>query len=376
MASVHSSPTHERIFAVPLSFTLAKMTTLHRYSLHRIPKDASKPVAENTQGNEAVTNYVTSLLSWLRSDESNRSYDFPVDRLPETKTQILTMLGADDGGASFARSAQALAERLQEKQHAVQGGAIHVQEGVLLCADMDHDGQHLFLLAKLEFVDYLSEVTWDRQQGVPVEKNRPLKACCCVVRQDGQGGWEFADISVYDSNATIARFWWSDFLELTEHTTDQVNSKRAYDAWMSLLTEKVKRKHPADFMFLRSGIQFQFQTRPEYDHEQIVSATLDHYKATDATLDVAALAADARKLPAKHDRPGERFDPRFTVDAQACRIRITRISLSDEIQLVIRGGLQDFKADVMPADYRQQRGVFVVSEEGYNQLKGKQKKHG
>lgn len=347
------------------------MTKLHRYSLHRIPKGASKPTAENTQGNDAVTNYATALLSWLRDDERNRSFDFPVDRLPEAKSQITAMLGPCESDEVFDRAAQALAERLQDKQEAIQGGAIDVQEGVLLCADMDHNDQHLFVLAKLEFVDFLSDGTWDRRQGVPVEKNRPLKACCCVVRQDINGAWEFAEINLYDSNSTISRFWWNDFLELTEHTSDQLNSKRAYQAWMDLLNESLKRKHPADFLFLRSGIQFQFKTRPEYDHEKMVAETLDNYKPTDPTLNMGKLAAAARNLPAKHDRPNERFDSRFTIDEKACRIRITRIPLTEDIDLIIRGGVENLRADVTPLEHKRERGVFIRSEEGYQQLKGK-----
>jgi hypothetical protein len=344
-----------------------KIINLYRYSLFRIPKGAALPTAEATQGKAAVAGYITGLLNWLRSEESKRSFEFPPHRLPEVKSQLIAMVKAEADNTTFEDAAQAIANRLHEKQNAVQGGAIDVQEGVLLCADMEFDGTRLFLLAKLEFVGFLNEKTWEQNQGVPVEKNRALKACCFVLEEEN-GEWIFDDISVYDSNSTIAKFWWSDFLELSEQTNDQANSKRAYDAWMTLLTKRLKQKYPADFLFLKSGIQFQFQTRPEYDHEAVVSSTLDHYQPANPSLDVAKLAAAARALPAEHERPGERFDTRFTLDSRACRIKITRLPLTEEIQLVIRGGLEDLKSDLRPLVSNNQKGIFVVSEEGFKQL--------
>lgn len=344
------------------------MITLNRYSIHRIPTNEVLPAQENTKGKEAVSDYVRGLLGSLRKEPSTRSYSFAQDRKPEARALLLDMLCAEE--AKFLASAQALANRLHEKQLRVQKGPIDIQEGALLCAEVQDGNDRLLLLAKLDWVDYLSNKTWNREAGLPFEKNRLLKTCLCEMDSAGKA-WEFGAISIYDNNSTIAAFWWRDFLELTELTTDATNSQRAYDAWQKLLKQHVKPTSPADYHNLRSAVAFRFRNDPAYDHEKFVQALLDNYQASNSDLDVKKVASAARALPQRLDVPGKRFDPRFGIDSKACNIRIKPIRLTEGIDLVLREPLENLRSIIRAEKVRGEKGVFVVSEEGYGQVASK-----
>jgi hypothetical protein len=333
------------------------------YAFYNIPSGATQPTLEKTKGAIAVDAYLTDLLDFLDSETTVRKFYFPSDRDPEAKTKLLEL----PESKLFDSAASILARRLQEKQQAAEQGAIKVQVGDFLTVYYEMAGKPHVLLAKLEQTSFLSRKTWERDSGFPFEKNRLLKTCVGELTKTKKG-WEIGEVTLYDSTAPISRFWWHDFLELLELTTDAKNSHTAHAAWKHLLETSVKPKSKADYHILRNMVGYHFRNPQPYVHKDVVDSMLRKYKPEDPNLDMEPIIAKAQKLPTQSQALGKQFDESFTIDPKACYIRISPIKLTEEIDLVIRKPVEHLNDVVKPATLGGKEGVFIVSPEGYRQF--------
>lgn len=338
--------------------------TIEQFVLHSIPSGADGTVRqESIDGENAVLHYVTSLIEFLRGEPSVRLFKFPEGREPEAKAKLLGLLEAD----TFHPSASVLAARLHEIQKKVEKGVVHLQSGDLLTVSLSLDGIPMLLLAKLEQMNFLSKYTWQRESGFPFERNRLLKTCFCRMGR-GNDGHAFEEIAIYDSNTTLAQFWWRDLLELEEETNNDTNSRRAYGAWKNLLEKSVKPKSESDYHILRNSVAYYFRTQPAYVHPEVVNAILGSYKPEDPAFDVNELRTKANKMPEDSKALLTRFDARFEINHRACNIRLKPLQLTPSVDLVIRTPLEDLKSVVRPEIINQEKGVFIVSDQGWNAL--------
>ncbi len=340
---------------------------LNNFVLHKIPTDATGAVgAETIKSENEVSGYVRALLGFLGSESGVRLFGFPAGREPEAKAKLLGLLETK----SFLPSSDVLAQRLCECQRKVENGVVHPQSGDLLTVSLLCNGQPCLLLAKLEQMSYLSRTTWQREAGFPFDRNRVLKTCFCTLDKTDEGV-NFHEIAIYDSNSTISQFWWRDFLELVEETSNDTNSRRAYGAWKEFLVKSVKPKSEPDYHILRNSIAYYFRTQKAYVHADVVNTVLGTYRPETETLDINSLRQKAAELPEKSKTLNKRFDARFEINDKACNIRLTPIRLTQDVDLVIRSPLEDLKAVVRAEIINEEKGVFVVSEDGWSCLGGK-----
>ena len=339
-------------------------TVLQSYSFHTVPTGTDLPVRETTGAPQSVEDYLKDLVAFLSDENTSvRSFHFDEGRQPEAKTQFCVLPESE----SFNAAADALATRLHGAQQDAAVGAIEIQGGDLLTMVYATDGKTFILLAKLEQVSFLNRLTWQKDAGFPFEKNRLLKTCLCeMVKKDD--AWTVEDVTIYDSNSTISRFWWHGFLELTETTNDASNSKRAYAAWREFIDKEVRPISKQDSHILRNAIGMYFRNKQPYVHADAVTAVLANYTPEHADLEMNTLSEKALKLPQMAKALGKRFDSNFEIDPRACNIRSSPIKLTPDIDLVIKGPVQDFKDLVKGATIGGKNGVFVVSEEGYKEV--------
>ncbi len=306
-----------------------------QFSFHHIPEDDGDPVRQLNNDSTAVSEYLGELLRFLKDETTVRKFIFEAEREPEAKAKLSTL----PNPMEFDVAADVLAKRLSQKQKEVEAGTIKVQAGDLLTLFFEMDGQPFILLAKLEQVSFLNRATWKKDSGFPFEKNRLLKTCLCELSQEDDK-WLVGEVSIYDSSSQFRRFWWKDFLELTELTDDAKNSQRAYSAWKKLLEDHVKPKSKLDYHILRNTIGYFFRSPNHYVHKEAVQQLLGNYKPESAVLDKASLIAKAEKLPQQSKALDKRFDERFSIDPKACNVRLRPIHLTAEIDLVLKAPVE------------------------------------
>jgi hypothetical protein len=339
---------------------------VRQYCFHHVSSKNSLPKRELNQSSEAIDDYLRNLLDFLAEETSVRKFIFESGREPEAKSKLCALPIAAD----FDASADVLAKRLHEKQQNVESGTIKVQEGDLLTLYFESNGRSHVLLAKLEQMSFLNRTTGKKDDGFPFDKNRLLKTCHCELSKE-DGAWTIGEVSIYDSSSEFRRFWWHDFLELTELTDDAKNSHRALAAWKELLEKQVKPVSKVDYHILRNNVGFFFRSPHAYNHKKFVKQILGAYQPESKELDVAALKTKAEKLPQQSKALDKRFDEEFDIDPKACNVKLRPIRLTPEIDLVLKAPVEHLKEVVKPAKVDGKKGVFVVSEEGYHEVSPK-----
>ena len=338
-------------------------TVVKQFSFHLIPCDDAEPARELNKDSDAVGEYLRELLGFLKKETSVRKFIFEANREPEAKAKLCTLPVPSE----FDSAADVLAKRLYQKQKEVESGTIKVQAGDLLTLFFESEKKPFVLLAKLEQVNYLSRTTGKKDSGFPFEKNRLLKTCLCEMSRE-DGVWVVGEVSVYDSSSEFRRFWWKDFLELTELTDDAKNSHRAHAAWKKLLEDQVRPKSKMDYHILRNSVGYFFRSPNHYVHKEVVKQLLGSYKPENAELDMPSLVEKAEKLPQQSKSLDKRFDDAFDVDPKACNIRLRPIRLTPEIDLVIKAPVEHLKDVLKPVIRDGKKGVFIVSTEGYQEI--------
>ncbi len=333
-----------------------------QFSFHHIPCDEAEPERE-LENATAVDDYLRDLLGFLEKETTVRKFIFEDGREPEAKAKLCALPEPTE----FDEAADILAMRLYEKQKEVAKGAITVQAGDLLTMFYESAGKPFVLLAKLEHLSFLNRVTGKQDSGFPFKKNRLLKTCLAELSQE-DGEWTVGEVSVYDSSSDFRQFWWREFLELTELTNNAKNSHRAHLAWKELLEKHVRPHSKADYNILRNDIGYFFRSPNPYVHKDVVKQILGAYKPENVELDMAALTAKAEKLPHQSKALDKRFDEQFDIDPKACNIRLRPIQLTPQIDLVLKAPVEHLRDVVKPAIQDGKKGVFVVSETGYQEV--------
>jgi hypothetical protein len=269
----------------------------------------------------------------------------------------------------FDDAAQTLAERLYEKEKNAQSKVAHmdvqVQRGSLIQISFKRDGTPHLLFVKVLLSPFLGEKDYKRQDGYPLE-NTVLKMC--IVELDLSGAP--TSVSVADTNRRIAEYWWKDFLELTELTTDEVNTDTAFNSIEALLIRKLKSDYRSDYYHLRNNLIGYFRNNTHYNHTRMLDYVFGDYKPVNKLVDLASIKNAATDLPTKN-----KFDSRFNIIPERLNKRKrTVIALTDEIDLEIKDAIENLTATIHSATLKDgTKGVFVRSDPGfeYFQFSGK-----
>ena len=119
------------------------------------------------------------------------------------------------------------------------------------------NGVEMILIAKVDLNSFLDQTDFKKHAGLPFEK-RILKTCLVEFAQQN----EIAKITVSDTNN--AKYWWKDFLELEEITSDEKNTKLAFNSIDHTLGVQLKRNFPSDYTYLRNNFIGYFRTQPRF----------------------------------------------------------------------------------------------------------------
>jgi hypothetical protein len=74
---------------------------------------------------------------------------------------------------------------------------------------IEMNGTKQFVIAKADHSNYLDDEQYRTRRGLPIKK-KVYKAFLAQFDQNHR----ISNIYVYDTNQSLAKYWWSDFLEL------------------------------------------------------------------------------------------------------------------------------------------------------------------
>jgi hypothetical protein len=328
------------------------------YSIHPIDIDGNSVSRDTVQDEADVKSFVSDLISATVSHDEKRRFLWSSDT-----TEVRALMGKVAAAPEqFDAACERIAKRLHRTEKDAQKRHEHItdlQRGTLFQLFFKEGEVMYALIAKVFVSRFLDEDDYQAHAGLPFEK-RILKTCLVEFDED----CNITSVSLSDSTGRIAEFWWKEFLELEEQTTDEFNTRTAFAAMESFLGRKLKQDFRADYSHLRNHLVSYFRTRGVYSHREMLENVFGSYKPVQPSLDLRKLRQEADKLP---ETKG--FDSTFSIPDGVLDRRCRRVvALSEQIDLQIKDAIDD--EAVVAASLRDgTKGVFVRSDTGYDEFR-------
>jgi len=334
-----------------------------KYAVHPIDiKSSDKVQRQEIPEGADLDQFVRQLIASPLFEDENRKFHWPspIALVPK----LLSDMSRDND--EFDDATQVLAERLHEKERQAQDRVARlkteVQKGSLIQISFRRDGQPHILLVKVHLAPFLREADYKKQNGYPLE-NTVLKMS--LIEFDAKHCPR--SMSVADSNARLAEYWWKEFLELTELTTDEFNTKTAFNSVEALLVRKLRKDYRADYYQLRNNLIGYFRTNRHYNHTKMLGYVFGDYVPIANQVNVEELRAAANELPKK-----DKFDSKFNIESQFLdKRKRTIIPLTEQIDLELKDAIENMRDTIHSATMRDgTQGVFIRSPQGYHYFGG------
>ena len=254
----------------------------------------------------------------------------------------------------FTDIAQRLLIKEIEAQQQVNKLNIEVQVGSLIQAIFYDDKleKYLYLLAKVEHTSFVNDEDYSFQTGFQKELKKVYKSCIYLI--DGST-YDVEGVKIYLDN--VAKYWFDDFLELQEKTSDEINTGRAFKSIDSYLNRTMKKKHPEDRSIIRNAFISYFRTNKLINFEEMISTIFDDYKSV-------SLENDEQERIRKHllTLPSQKgFDSLFTVSLSALKARIrATYDLYPGIKLRVEDNIEKIKS------FENEEGIHYIMVETTN----------
>lgn len=327
-------------------------------SLHHIDHENEKVLQiDITNYGSALTNYIKRLIVDLTESNKKRSFLFQRETT-EVKVAIDNFLREE-----YEPGTNNNAERLMEIEKSKQEELSHlvnIQKGSLFQAVIIRDGVYNVIISKAEHDEFLDEKDFEIHRGLPWKK-RVFKALLIIYDENNIE----QDIFVFDTNTTMAKYWWRDYLELKEKLTDSHNTKRALEMLDKKVFPNLKKNHPADHSIIRNSAIGYFRSNEDFELQDFTDTVFDGYEPIDPKLKVQPLINKTKELPEKWG-----FDARFHIEKKDINKRAGRkIHLSEKIDLVIKDYLENLE-DVIMAEKDQEGNKYlkIRTNEGYDRF--------
>ncbi|XJR90465.1 hypothetical protein ACH34E_06860 [Elizabethkingia anophelis] len=168
---------------------------------------------------------------------------------------------------------------------------------------------------------------------------------------------------VYDKNNS--KYWWDGFLELTQVYTDSHNTSTSLDEVDKVLN-RLKKKYPLDHLFIRNGMIAYYRSNENLDYSDFLKQVVEPYTPYNKEFPINKLHTTLVDL-SKTDK----FDTQFIVDKNSITKRmVNKIYLGNNLSLSIDAPNDNLDKIILPSeDINGSKGIKIISEEGYEQLK-------
>jgi hypothetical protein len=307
--------------------------------------------------NEDLRTYLTELLSKIIGAEGRRKFQFQRDTT-EVKSAIDRILS----GSNFSESSLVSAQRLLEKEVSVQESIEHlryeIQKGVLVQALVEIENTRQFVIAKADHSNYLDDEQYRTRRGLPIKK-KIYKAFLAQFDRSNR----ITNMYVYDTNPGLAKYWWSDYLELVEVNTDEHNTDKAFDSIDKNIFSKIKEEFRADHNILRNRVLGFFRSERVFDIDTFIENTIGEYEPIDENLNVADLKRKIRDLPAKRG-----FDSQFNIKVEVIKAKRLKniVPINEKIDLHIKDHIDDIGQIITAYKHHGEKFIKIKTDTGYD----------
>lgn len=247
-----------------------------------------------------------------------------------------------------------------EAQKKIDKLGIKVKKGCLLQAHIKKGQKNYFIITKIEAADGLDMDDLKIRNILPNSK-KILKNALFEIDQEG----EFENIFLSDTNSDISKYWYEDFLELEEMTTDEMNTEKTFKIIMREIETELKKVSPSDYVLCRNQCIGFFKTKELFKIDDALNDIFLSY-----TFDNENAEMKKNKIIDKIREKFERanVDTQFNLRKDVIKSRKTKFreNLNQGISLEIEGYLEEIKNNIYSQEKDGEKYIIIkATEEAY-----------
>ena len=294
---------------------------------------------------DAIKRYIGIIIKDTLENKNSRNF-----KVKDNTTQVISIvdnfvkcinLGVDLNDETLNSDTEKIAFRLSEKEKEKDDQIAkmdkHVKKGSLIQALVKKDDDLIYILAKVEYMEFLDRSEADFRIGLPVEK-KILKTCLIYYNNES----EIEKIHIYDSTNNIADYWSNGLLELEEASSNEVNTRTSFSSIDKVLGKNIKNEYQSDYTLLRNSLIAYYNQNESFVFSDLVDKVFKNYKPNDSNLDMNKICEKIEKLP-----ESKKFETNFTIVPKEIRARKKRIiAVNRDIDLILKDSTDNLKGTI------------------------------
>jgi hypothetical protein len=311
--------------------------------------------------------YLNGLIQIITTGGSGRSFAFDRDTT-EIRSLIPKIVAKED----FKTIAEVAAKRLlsceMTTQKQIEKLKVEIQKGIVVQAVVEEAGTLYYVICKADHSEFLKDEDYILTKGLPIKK-RVFKAFVANFQAPNV----VDTVLVYDTNASMSKYWWKDFLELTEVYTDKHNTTTAFEAIDKGVFTKMKKDSPQDYVYLRNSAVRYFRAKETFDMQDFLDNAIGDYQPYSEKLSVQTLKKTIQELPKT-----KKFDEKFSIVREEIKAKfLNKISLTTQIELHLKEDIPNIE-NIITAEEDEDGTKFVKirSDDGYRYFNDMKKNKG
>lgn len=282
------------------------------YTIDRQQKDVVKNIPDEGSNFEEYFNHI--LVKIARNEEV-------MNCLPKSKyTQVINSIGkmieVQDVEEECDLLFNEISKRLLEKELVVQEKISRLKQEVQVGSLMqalfyqEENEQYMYLIAKVGHIDIINQKGLSEANGFP--KDIKLYKSCVIYLDSTK---EVMGAQVHLDYA--AKYWYDDFLELYELTSNEKNTDTAFKAIDGYLNRGVGKIYPKDRASLRNSFIHYFRQNDTMNYDTMISEIFDNYNPIDDNFSIEKYKNKFLELPTKRG-----FERNFQIIPERIKARI------------------------------------------------------
>jgi hypothetical protein len=339
------------------------MEIISKY-LYVVDRNTESVTEAEFQDSQPINDYVMNVLNTVVESVGDREYRFQQDSIT-----MQTWLNQIIQRRRTKNVCKLIAERLLSKEIEVQERIEHlgkaIPKGMLIVSLVDMQlserDEKKVIIVKADYDEIIEQTTGALKTGLSTKK-KFYKAFIANVTVT-----QITKLATYDTNTTMANYWWKDFLELEVVRKNNINTKNAFDAIEKDIINPVKSQSKQDYLHLWNLTLGYFRLEGEFSLEYYRDNIIGRYTPYSDNISISDLQAKCNNLPNRGN-----FDRRFDKDLSGIKGKKLKntIRLTNEIDLVFKDSVANL-GEILRAEVNDAGEKFLIikSAEGYEYAK-------
>jgi len=316
-------------------------------------------VEEKEINNDEARDFFNTVINEILTKESKKAY-----KATSLTTEVISIIQRGFKYPFSQEDLQNIPKRLLkceiEAQKQIDKLGIKVKKGCLLQSYIKKEEKYYFIITKIEAADGLDMDDLKIRNILPNSK-KVLKNA--LFELNGEG--EFENVFLSDTNSDISKYWYKDFLELEEMTTDEKNTGETFKIIMTEIKKALKKEAPADYIFCRNQCVGFFKTKGNFDLDTAMSEIFLSY-----TFDNEEIEKRKNEIVKKICKKIEdsNLDTQFLLKKEVIKDRKTKFreTLNQGISIEIEGYLNEIKNNIHSQEQDGEKYIIIkATEEAY-----------